>query len=109
MRTIYAIAMTAAVLMSGNANADSVTSTNCRRSFYTGTTCSTTTVDTSSSATPRQTSAAEERKNWEDKQERIRKWEAFCKPTRVTDKEGITRMKYAQEGCEFGRSEDGGT
>ena len=39
------------------------------------------------------------------KQERIRKWETFCKPTRTYDSEGVIRLVYARKGCEFGRSE----
>jgi len=33
------------------------------------------------------------------------KWEAFCKPSRYVDSFGMTRMHFAQTGCEFGRSE----
>jgi hypothetical protein len=33
------------------------------------------------------------------------KWEAFCKPTFRTDQYGIRRASYAQQGCEFGRTE----
>lgn len=33
------------------------------------------------------------------------KWLAFCKPTKETDNEGMVRLRYAQKGCEFGRSE----
>jgi hypothetical protein len=39
------------------------------------------------------------------KQERIKKWETFCKPTRTYDSEGVIRLVYARKGCEFGRSE----
>jgi len=35
----------------------------------------------------------------------IEKWEAFCKPTRTYDQEGVVRLQYARRGCEFGRSE----
>ena len=35
----------------------------------------------------------------------IEKWEAFCKPTRTVDSEGVGRLVYAKKGCEFGRSE----
>ena len=35
----------------------------------------------------------------------IEKWEAFCKPQRTYDNEGVTRLTYARKGCEFGRSE----
>ncbi len=33
------------------------------------------------------------------------KWLAFCKPTRRYDEYGLTRLAYAQPGCEFGRAE----
>lgn len=35
----------------------------------------------------------------------IAKWEAFCQPTRHADELGVIRLRYAHEGCEFGRSE----
>lgn len=35
----------------------------------------------------------------------IAKWEAFCKPTKTYDHDGIGRLTYAEKGCEFGRSE----
>ena len=35
----------------------------------------------------------------------IEKWEAFCKPKRTYDDEGVVRLLYARKGCEFGRSE----
>lgn len=34
-----------------------------------------------------------------------RKWLAFCKPTRHVDEFNVTRLSYAHDGCEFGRSE----
>lgn len=37
--------------------------------------------------------------------DRIAKWESFCRPTGVVDSEGVTRMRYAHEGCENGRTE----
>ena len=39
------------------------------------------------------------------KQARIRKWEAFCRPTRAYDRENLVRLVYAHRGCESGRSE----
>lgn len=36
---------------------------------------------------------------------KIAKWENFCKPTKTTDSEGLTRLTYAQKGCEFGRDQ----
>lgn len=40
-----------------------------------------------------------------EQQMRIQKWEAFCKPVGHVDANGVTRLSYAHEGCEFGRSE----
>jgi hypothetical protein len=39
------------------------------------------------------------------KQEGIKKWEAFCKPTRTRDELGMVRLVYARSGCEFGRTD----
>lgn len=36
---------------------------------------------------------------------RIAKWEAFCKPRIVQDKDGISRYVYKHAGCDTGRSE----
>ena len=44
----------------------------------------------------------------EEKQQsaaRDRKWLAFCRPAVVVDQYGVSRYRYAQPGCEFGRSE----
>lgn len=34
-----------------------------------------------------------------------RKWETFCRPVRHVDEFNVTRLSYAHEGCEFGRSQ----
>jgi hypothetical protein len=39
------------------------------------------------------------------KQERIKKWEAFCKPASVQDRYGVARLVYAHENCDLGRSQ----
>jgi hypothetical protein len=39
------------------------------------------------------------------RQEGIKKWESFCKPTRRLDDLGVVRLVYARSGCEFGVSE----
>ena len=39
------------------------------------------------------------------RQESIKQWEAFCKPTRTYDGLGMVRLVYARNGCEFGRNE----
>src|ERR1700682_3117234 len=115
MKTIYAIAMTAAVLISATAGAGTTvtrSSTNCRPSTYGPPTCTTTTTKNddadqgSSSSTPKQKSTAEARREQQEVDARDRRWEAFCRPTGVVDKFGVTRLQYAHQGCEFGISED---
>lgn len=39
------------------------------------------------------------------KQERIAKWEAFCKPVVKQGIDGISRYTYAHKNCDMGRSE----
>ena len=48
---------------------------------------------------------AQEREDEKARRASIEKWEAFCKPTRAIDNEGVGRLVYAKKGCEFGRSE----
>jgi hypothetical protein len=48
---------------------------------------------------------AQEAEDRRIKEAGIRKWEAFCKPTRTYDSLGMVRLVYARQGCEFGRSE----
>lgn len=33
------------------------------------------------------------------------RWEKFCRPIRRVDDLGVTRLSYAHDGCEFGRSQ----
>jgi hypothetical protein len=112
MKSIYAIAMLTTVLMSWSASAEttvSTTSTSCRRSAYGPEQCTTTTSTGgggSAASSQKQMSQAEERQYIEEKEARIRKWEAYCKPTGVIDKMGITRLRYAHEGCDLGRNGD---
>jgi hypothetical protein len=110
MKPLYAIAMLSTVLMSWSASAETtISSTSCTRSAYgTGSCTTTTTVGGSQTANQKQLSLAEERKFQEEKEARIRKWEEFCKPTGVIDNMGITRLRYAHEGCDLGRSGDAG-
>ena len=113
MKPLYALAFSAAVLMSWSAVAEttvSTTSRNCRSSAYGPSTCTTTTTTSNGSepATQKQISAAEDRLYQEEKEARIRKWEEFCKPTGFVDDMGITRLRYAHAGCDLGRSGEGG-
>jgi hypothetical protein len=109
MKPLFALAFSAAVLTSWSAVAAettvTTTSMNCR-----GTVCTETrTVSSGSdSANQKQMSVVEERLYREQKEARIRKWEEFCKPTSFIDDMGITRLRYAEKGCDLGRIGDGG-
>ncbi len=48
---------------------------------------------------------AQEQEDEKARRASIEKWEAFCKPTRSIDNEGVGRLSYAHKGCEFGRTE----
>jgi hypothetical protein len=110
MRMSYAIAMTAAVLISASAQAENtttVTSTSCKNGYGGVETCTTTkSSGDSEPARPSQISKAQVRKDQEEADARDRKWEEFCKPARSVDKFGITRLHYAHSGCEFGITEE---
>jgi hypothetical protein len=111
MKPLYAIAMLSTVLISWSASAETtVTSRSCRASTYGPSTCTTVTktLDDSEPTNQKKMSQAEERRYQEEKDARIRKWEEFCKPTGVTDNMGITRLRYAHEGCDLGRNGEGG-
>jgi len=108
MKSIYALAISTAVLTSWSAVAETAvttTSTNCS-----GTVCTETrTVSNGSEpANQKQLSIAEERLYREQKEARIRKWEEFCRPTGFVDDMGITRLRYAHAGCDLGRNGEGG-
>jgi hypothetical protein len=107
MKSLYALAFSAAVLTSWSAVAETTvttTSTNCRGSVCT----ETRTVSNGSPPSEKQMSIVEERLYREQKEARIRKWEEFCKPAGYIDDMGITRLRYAHAGCDLGRSGDGG-
>jgi hypothetical protein len=113
MKRLYALAISAAVLTSWSAVAEttvSTTSRSCKSSAYGPSTCTetTTTSNGSQPANQKQTSIVEERLYREEKEARIRKWEEFCKPTGFVDDMGITRLRYAHAGCDLGRSGEGG-
>jgi hypothetical protein len=96
MKTLGAFAVLA--LMSVPAQAWDVNTT-CTYSKFYGRTCRTSVI----ADQPRD--YAQEAADEAAKQERIKKWEAFCKPARTYDSEGVIRLVYARKGCEFGRSE----
>jgi hypothetical protein len=114
MKPLYAIAISAAILTSWSAVAQTTvttTSTSCRGGTYGPSTC-TETRSTSSGSEPtnqKQMSIVEERLYRAEKEARIRKWEEFCKPTGFVDDMGITRLRYAHAGCDLGRNGDGGS
>jgi hypothetical protein len=114
MKRLYALAISAAVLTSWSAVAEttvSTTSRSCKSSAYGPSICTETTTSSNGSQPPsqKQISAAEERLYREEKEARIRKWEEFCKPTGFVDDMGITRLRYAHAGCDLGRNGDGGS
>ena len=96
MKTLYAFAILA--LMSASAHAWDLNTT-CTHSRFYGSTCRTSVI------ADQQRDYAQEAADEAAKQERIKKWEEFCKPTRTYDREGVVRLVYAKKGCEFGRSE----
>jgi hypothetical protein len=108
MKPLYALAISAAVLTSWSAVAEttvSTTSRNCKSSAYGPPTCTTTTTTSSGSepAPQKQIGPVEDRISAQEKEARIRQWEEFCKPTGFVDDMGITRLRYAHAGCDLGR------
>lgn len=96
MKILYAIATLA--LLSTSAQAWQIVE-RCTYSKFNGRVCTTSYLDD-----PVRNPALDQ----EDERARrasIEKWEAFCKPTRTYDQEGVVRLQYARRGCEFGRSE----
>jgi hypothetical protein len=73
--------------------------TNCTYSRFFGTTCREVGIDSP------ERDYAQEAADHRAKQERDKKWEAFCQPTRTYDNLGVVRLVYARPGCEFGRTE----
>ena len=96
MKILYAIATLA--LLSTSAQAWQIVE-RCTDSKFYGRVCTTSYLDDP----PR--NAAQEQEDERVRRASIEKWEAFCKPTRTYDKEGVVRLVYARKGCEFGRSE----
>jgi|GEM_PF-1113480 len=114
MKPLFALTFSAAVLMSWSAVAETrveTTSTSCKSSAYGPRTCTTTTTSSNGSEPTNQKpiNAAEDRLNREEKEARIKKWEAFCKPTGFVDDMGITRLRYAHAGCDLGRNGESGS
>ena len=96
MKILYAMAILA--LVSTSAQAWQVVE-RCTFSKFYGRVCTTSYLDDP----PR--NSAQEQEDERAKRASIEKWEAFCKPARTYDREGVVRLAYAKKGCEFGRSE----
>ena len=96
MKILYAIATLA--LVSTSAQAWDLVE-RCTYSKFYGRMCTTRYSETQ----PRNT--AQDQEDEKARRASIEKWEAFCKPTRTYDNEGVVRLMYAKKGCEFGRSE----
>ena len=98
MKLFYAIAAVALLSTSAQASGWDVVE-RCTWSRFYGRVCTT---------SYRDQPARDEAQDRDDEKARrasIEKWEAFCKPTRTVDNEGVGRLVYAKKGCEFGRSE----
>jgi hypothetical protein len=98
MKTIYAIVALALISTSAQAWEERTT---CTYSKFFGRTCRTVGID---DPMPKR-DPAQEAEDLKLKQEGIRKWEAFCRPTRTHDELGVVRLVYARSGCEFGVNE----
>jgi len=99
MKNIYFIV--ALTLMSTAAQAWEVRTSCAHSRFYGATSCKTVGIEDQ----PQTRDTAQEAEDLKIKQEGIKKWEAFCKPTRTRDEFGMVRLVYARSGCEFGRTE----
>ena len=96
MKILFAIVTLA--LLSTSAQAWQVVE-RCTHSQFFGKVCTTSYLDDPSR------NATQELEDEKVRRASIEKWEAFCKPTRTYDKEGVVRLVYARKGCELGRSE----
>ena len=114
MKPLHALAISVAVLTSWSAVAEtsvSTTSRSCKSGAYGASVCTETTVNSKAPepASEKPLSAAEQKLIQEEKEARIRKWEAFCKPSGFVDDMGITRLRYAHPGCDLGRNGEAGS
>ena len=98
MKLLYAIATLALLSTSASAEGWDVVE-RCTYSKFFGRVCTTSYRE----LPPRD--LAQEKEDEKARRASIEKWEAFCKPTRSIDTEGVGRLAYAHKGCEFGRSE----
>jgi hypothetical protein len=98
MKLLYAIATLALLSTSASADGWDVVE-RCTYSKFFGKMCTTSYRDVPAR------DLAQEKEDEKARQASIEKWEAFCKPVRNYDNEGVGRLAYAHKGCEFGRSE----
>ena len=98
MKLLYAIATLALLSTSAQANGWDVVE-RCTWSRFYGRVCTTSYRDQPP------IDEAQAREDEKARRASIEKWEAFCKPVRTIDSEGVGRLVYAKKGCEFGRSE----
>ena len=96
MKILYAIATLA--LLSTSAQAWQIVE-RCTYSKFYGRVCTTSYLDDPVR------NPTQDQEDEKAKRAGIEKWEAFCKPKRTYDDEGVVRLIYARKGCEFGRSE----
>src|ERR1700709_2317880 len=98
MKLLYAIA--ALTLLSTSASADGWDVVErCTYSKFFGRMCTTSYRDLPARNLAQE---QEDEKEWRGA---LDKGEAFGKPTRSIDNEGVGRLAYAHKGCEFGRTE----
>ncbi len=98
MKLLYAIATLALLSTSAHATGWDVVE-RCTWSKFYGRVCTTSYRDQPP------IDEAQAREDEKARRASIEKWEAFCKPTRTVDSEGVGRLVYAKKGCEFGRTE----
>jgi hypothetical protein len=98
MKLLYAIATLALLSTSASAEGWDVVE-RCTYSKFFGRVCTTSYRE----LPPRD--LVQEKEDEKARRASIEKWEAFCKPVRNYDNEGVGRLAYAHKGCEFGRSE----
>lgn len=89
MAAVAALALTSPALAGGFQE-------HCTHSRFFGSTCTWTAIPDRAPLTDEEFAAIRR----EDE-----KWFAFCKPVGAPDSLGVIRLRYAHEGCEFGRSE----
>src|ERR1700730_14903690 len=99
MKTIYIIASVA--LMSSSAQAWEERTICAHSRFYGTLSCRTIGIEDQRQARD----PAQDEEHYKASHESIKKWEAFCRPSRTHDEFVVVRLAYARNGCEFGINE----